>query len=66
MSDDKSNPQKGEKLSKPAAAKLTDSTPKEVTEAWHAARDDAAREGGWGVPKNRHGSSGSGSNTKNK
>lgn len=24
------------------------------SEAWHDARNDAAEEGGWGVPKDRH------------
>jgi len=37
------------------ASKDTDSSEKEVNEAWHDARDDAAEEGGWGVPKDRHG-----------
>ena len=37
------------------AADETESTPAEVSEAWHDARDDAAEEGGWGVPENRHG-----------
>lgn len=42
-----------------------DSTSK-VSEAWHDARDDAAEEGGWGVPKDRHGSDDSGSNDSGK
>ena len=37
------------------AAKESKSSPKEVSEAWHGARDDAAKEGGWGVPSERHG-----------
>jgi hypothetical protein len=36
------------------AAKDTESTVKQVSEAWHKAKDDAATEGGWGVPENRH------------
>ena len=37
------------------AARDTDSSTSQVAEAWHAARDDAAEEGGWGVPADRHG-----------
>ena len=37
------------------AAKDTDSSVKEVKESWHQARDDAAEEGGHGVPEDRHG-----------
>jgi hypothetical protein len=33
------------KYTKNDAAEETDSTPKEVSEAWHAARDDAASAG---------------------
>lgn len=36
------------------AAKDTGSTPKEVSGAWHKAKDDAAKEGGWNVPEDRH------------
>lgn len=42
------------------AARDTDSSSSKVSEAWHDARDDAAEEGGWGVPKDRHGSNDSG------
>ena len=45
------------------AAKDTDSSEKEVSQAWHDARDDAADEGGWGVPENRHGSDDSGNDS---
>lgn len=41
------------------AAKDTDSSTKEVSKAWHEARNDAAKEGGHGVPEDRHGDSGS-------
>ena len=33
------------------AAKDTGSSTNKVSEAWHDARKDAAREGGWGVPE---------------
>lgn len=36
------------------AKKETDATTKEAKSAWHTARDDAAKEGGWGVPEDRH------------
>lgn len=36
------------------AARDTDSLTSKVSEAWHSARDDAAKEGGWGVPADRH------------
>lgn len=39
------------------AARDTDTSTGKVSEAWHQAREDAAKEGGWGVPKDRHGSS---------
>lgn len=42
------------------AARDTDTSTGKVSEAWHDARDDAAREGGHGVPSNRHGSDDSG------
>ncbi len=42
------------------AAKDTDTSTSKVSEAWHDARDDAAKEGGHGVPENRHGSDDSG------
>lgn len=44
---------------KDASKDTGDSTGK-VSEAWHDARDDAAKEGGWGVPEDRHGSNDSG------
>lgn len=44
----------GTSYDKKDAAKDTNTTPKEVSKAWHQARDDAAREGKWGVPENRH------------
>lgn len=37
------------------AAKDCDTSVKEVSKAHHQARDDAAKEGGWGVPEDRHG-----------
>jgi hypothetical protein len=43
------------KYTKNDAAKDTKSSPKQVSEAWHQARDDAAKDGNWGVPANRHG-----------
>ena len=46
------------------AAKDTDSTPKQVSEAWHAARDDAAEAKDQGVPENRHGDNDSGGSGK--
>lgn len=36
------------------AAKDTNTSTGKVSEAWHDARDDAAKEGGWGVPADRH------------
>lgn len=42
------------------AARDTDTSTSKVSEAWHDARDDAAREGGHSVPSNRHGSNDSG------
>lgn len=36
------------------AAKDTSTSPAKVNEAWHDARDDAAKEGGWNVPTDRH------------
>jgi len=36
------------------AQQETDSSRRETSAAWHAARDDAAEEGGWGVPADRH------------
>ena len=35
-------------------AKDTEAGGKEIARAHHQARQDAAEEGGWGVPKNRH------------
>jgi len=42
------------------AAKDTEASGKETARAHHQAREDAAKEGGWGVPKNRHGDKDSG------
>jgi len=42
-------------------ARETESSRREVSAAHHQAKDDAAKEGGWGVPENRHDSGGSGS-----
>lgn len=36
------------------AAKDTNSSSKDTTRAWHDARDDAAKDGDWGVPEDRH------------
>ena len=36
------------------AARDTAVKAKEVAAAWHQARDDAAKAGGWGVPADRH------------
>lgn len=47
----------GDKYTEKDAAKDTGSSGKEVSRAWHEARNDAAREGGHGVPENRHGES---------
>ena len=44
-----------DKYDKKDAAEDTDSSTKDVSRAWHDARDDAAEEGGWGVPADRHG-----------
>jgi hypothetical protein len=41
------------------ASKDTGDSASKVSEAWHDARDKAAEEGGWGVPKDRHGDSSS-------
>jgi hypothetical protein len=35
-------------------SKETGESIKEVKKAWHEARNQAAKEGGWNVPKNRH------------
>lgn len=40
------------------AAKDTNSSRRDVSRAWHEARNDAAKEGGWDVPANRHGEGG--------
>ena len=40
------------------AAKDTGATGREVSQAWHDARDDAAKEGGHSVPADRHGEGG--------
>lgn len=42
------------------AARDTGSSTSKVSEAWHDAREDAAKEGGHGVPADRHGSGDSG------
>lgn len=42
------------KYSQDEAAEDTESPDEETTQAWHDARDDAAKEGGWGVPADRH------------
>ncbi len=42
------------RYNKEDAAKDTNASIKEVSEAWHQARDDAAEEKGWGVPEDRH------------
>lgn len=56
--------------SKSDAARDTGDSTSKVSESWHKARDDAAEEGGWGVPKDRHDSSSksksSGSNNSGK
>ena len=36
------------------AQRSTKATGKQTKEAWHDARNDAAKEGGHGVPKSRH------------
>lgn len=36
------------------ASKDTGDSTGKVSEAWHDARNKAAEEGGWGVPKDRH------------
>jgi len=46
------------KYDKTDAARDTDSSTSQVSHAWHDARDHAAEEGGWGVPKDRHGGGG--------
>lgn len=38
------------------AARDTGVSTSQVSHAWHEARNDAASEGGHGVPKDRHGS----------
>jgi hypothetical protein len=47
----------GASYDKTDAAKETQSSTSQVSRAWHDARDDAAKEGGWSVPSNRHDSS---------
>lgn len=42
------------KYTKKDAAKDTGSSVKEVSKTWHQARNDAAKEKNWGVPKDRH------------
>lgn len=44
----------GNKYTEKDAAKDTRVSIKEVNEAWHSARDDAAEDGKWGVPEDRH------------
>lgn len=41
------------------ASRDTGDSAGKVSEAWHDSREAAAKEGGWGVPKDRHHSSGS-------
>lgn len=48
----------GYKYTEKDAAKDTDSSKRDVKSAWHDARDDAAKEGGWKVPEDRHGNGG--------
>lgn len=52
----------GTKYTEKDAAKDTGSTPKQVNEAWHQARNDSAGE--MGVPENRHGEDGGGDSGK--
>ncbi|MCX6788842.1 MAG: hypothetical protein WCO21_02400 [bacterium] len=40
------------KFDKKDASKETNATPKQVSDAWHVARNDCA--GTWGVPTDRH------------
>lgn len=51
----------GGSYSKSDASKDTSSSASQVSHAWHDARDDAAKEGGWGVSKDRHNKSSSNS-----
>ena len=45
----------GYKYTEKDAAKDTNASKNDVKSAWHDARDDAAKEGGWNVPSDRHG-----------
>lgn len=45
----------GYKYTEKDAARETNSSNKDAKSAWHDARDDAAKEGGWNVPSDRHG-----------
>jgi len=56
----------GGSYDKTDAAKDTSSSTSKVSEAWHQAREDAAKEGGWGVPADRHASKDKGSNNSGK
>lgn len=48
------------------AARDTGDSSSKVSEAWHDARDRAAKDGGWSVPKDRHSSRNRGSNDSGK
>jgi len=54
------------KYTKKDAARDTGTSVKKVSQAWHDARDDAAKEGGWGVPRDRHSGSGKSSGSGKK
>ena len=43
------------KVTEQSTSKETGDSIKDVNRAWHDARDDAAKEGGHGVPADRHG-----------
>lgn len=51
------------RYSKQDAARDTGVSVKETSHAWHDARDDAAKDGGHGVPADRHGDGGDRSDT---
>ncbi|MCK6463009.1 MAG: hypothetical protein L6Q29_04325 [Candidatus Pacebacteria bacterium] len=52
--------------SKENAAKDTNTSTSKVSEAWHDARDDAAKDGKWGIPSDRHGDKGDKSDKSDK
>ncbi len=56
----------GSGYDKTDAAKATDASTSKVSEAWHQAKDDAAKEGGWRVPADRHAGKDKGSNNSGK